>query len=181
MKSAQTAAGPGQPDRGAAPRGPGRARLAAVAGAAGVLAAASCGTATPAASPAAASSRVYEVEATTIPGLGRILADGSGRTLYLYTPDRQGPSVCARVCATAWPPLVLPRGVRRPVAGRGIDAALLGTVRRPGGALQVTYDKWPLYLYRNDEAPGQATGQAESMGLWYVVSVTGAIDRGTPS
>ncbi len=124
---------------------------------------------------------MYVVRATTIKGLGRILADGGGRTLYLYTPDHQGPSVCVRVCATAWPPLLLPRGVTRPRAGHGISAALLGTVRRPGGALQVTYNKWPLYLYRDDDAPGQATGQAEAMGLWYVVSVTGAVDRGVTS
>jgi hypothetical protein len=96
----------------------------------------------------------------------------------MYLPDHQGSSVCFLVCATAWPPLLLPKSVTRPVAGPGIDVALLGTVRRPDGALQVTYDKWPLYLYREDLAPGQANGQAESMGLWWVLSVSGAIDRG---
>jgi predicted lipoprotein with Yx(FWY)xxD motif len=139
------------------------------------FAATGCGSA------AAAGPPVYEVRAITVSGLGRILADGAGRTLYLYTPDHQGPSVCSAGCLIGWPPLVLPRGVTTPVAGPGIDPALLGTDRRPGGSLQVTYDKWPLYLYQGDFAPGQATGQADAMGLWWVVSVSGAIDRGIAS
>ena len=147
-----------------------------------VLASVVCAVAvTACGSAAAASPPVYEVRAIAISGLGRILADGADRTLYLYTPDHQGPSVCSVGCLIGWPPLVLPRGVTRPVAGPGIDPALLGTDRRPGGTLQVTYDKWPLYLYQGDFAPGQATGQADAMGLWWVVSVSGAIDRGVAS
>jgi predicted lipoprotein with Yx(FWY)xxD motif len=97
--------------------------------------------------------------------------------LYIYVPDHQGPSVCAGVCAEQWPPLVLPAGVSRPMAGPGVNPALLGTVRRTGGALQVTYNRWPLYLWEADFAPGMATGQAESMGLWYTMSVSGNVDR----
>ncbi len=136
----------------------------------------SCGTASRAAGPLR-----YEVRATTIGGLGKILADGAGLTLYMYAPDHRGPSTCSGVCATSWPPLLLPRGVTRPMAGPGISAALLGTTRRADGALQVTYNKWPLYLWQGDDAPGQATGQADDMGLWYVLSVTGSIDRGSPT
>jgi predicted lipoprotein with Yx(FWY)xxD motif len=154
----------------------GRHGVTLLTGAACAVAAVSCGTAAAGSSPPA-----YEVRASTVQGLGAILTDGSGRTLYLYVPDHQGPSVCFEVCAVLWPPLMLPASVHRPVAGRGIDAGLLGTVRRPGGALQVTYNRWPLYLYRDDVGPGQVSGQAEDMGTWYVVSVTGAIDRGVPA
>ena len=63
------------------------------------------------------------------------------------------------------------------MARGGAHASLLGTVRRPGGARQVTYNGWPLYLWEGDHGPGQATGQAENMGLWYVLSVTGSVDR----
>jgi predicted lipoprotein with Yx(FWY)xxD motif len=122
----------------------------------------------------------YEVLARTVPGLGEIVTDGDGRTLYMYAPDHQGPSVCSGFCAQQWPPLVLPRGVTRPKAGPGVRASLLGTVRRANGQLQETYGGWPLYLWIGDTAPGQATGQADDMGLWYVLSVTGAVDRGTP-
>jgi predicted lipoprotein with Yx(FWY)xxD motif len=122
----------------------------------------------------------YVVLARTIPGLGEIVTDGQGLTLYMYAPDHRGPSQCSGFCAQQWPPLVLPRGVTRPKAGPGVRASLLGTVRRANGELQETYGGWPLYLWIGDTGPGQATGQADDMGLWYVLSVTGAVDRGTP-
>ncbi len=123
---------------------------------------------------------VYVVQASKVPGLGTIIADGRGFSLYMYTPDHRGPSRCSGFCARQWPPLLLPRGVARPKAGPGVRAALLGTVRRSDGRLQVTYNRWPLYLWQGDTAPGEATGQADDMGLWYVLSVSGAVDRATP-
>jgi predicted lipoprotein with Yx(FWY)xxD motif len=129
---------------------------------------------------ASASAPAYQVRARAIAGLGTIITDGKGFTLYMYAPDHQGSSRCTGFCAQQWPPLVLPRGVGRPVAGPGIKAALLGTVRRADGQLQETYNGWPLYLWIGDTAPGQATGQADDMGLWYTVSVTGAVDKRTP-
>jgi len=140
-----------------------------------VLAATACGSGAAAGSVRAPG---YEVRATVIKGLGPILANGTGMTLYIYVPDHQGASACFLTCVAAWPPLLLPKGVSKPVAGPGVNAALLGTERRPDGDLQVTYNKWPLYLYRNDFAPGEANGQAESMGLWWVLSVNGAVNRG---
>jgi predicted lipoprotein with Yx(FWY)xxD motif len=126
------------------------------------------------------SAPAYEVQARVVAGLGKIITDGKGFTLYVYTPDHRGPSRCSGLCAKQWPPLVLPAGVRRPIAGPGVGAALLGTVRRSNGQLQETYNGWPLYLWMGDAAPGQATGQADDMGLGYVLSVSGAVDRGTP-
>jgi predicted lipoprotein with Yx(FWY)xxD motif len=121
----------------------------------------------------------YEVRVASVVGLGRVLVDGGGYTLYMYAPDHRGQSTCYQVCAHQWPPLLLPRGVRRPVAGPGVNAALLGTVTRSNGSVQVTYNKWPLYRFDADVDPGQATGQGDDMGLWYVLSPTGSIDRRT--
>ena len=133
---------------------------------------AACGSGHPAqASPA------YEVKAGFVRGLGDIIIDGRGFTLYIYVPDHQRPSVCTGVCATQWPPLVLPRGVSAPVAGPGVNPALLGTARRADGLLQVTYNRWPLYLWEGDYAPGMVTGQAEDMGAWYTMSVSGSVDK----
>lgn len=129
---------------------------------------------------ASASAPAYRVQARTIAGLGKIITDGKGFTLYMYAPDHQGTSRCTGFCAQQWPPLLLTPGVDKPAAGPGVVASLLGTVRRPGGRLQETYNGWPLYLWIGDSAPGQATGQADDMGLWYTVSVTGAVDKGTP-
>ncbi len=118
----------------------------------------------------------YSVQAINLPGPGRVLSDGAGYILYVYIPDAQGSSKCFSGCANAWPPLVLPHGVRHPVAGPGIDDALLGITRRKNGSSQVTYNRWPLYLYIGD-GRGQVTGQAEDMGSWYLLSTSGAIDR----
>lgn len=132
-----------------------------------------CGSTAPAGNPGEPS---YAVRATDLPGPGHVLEDGAGDTLYVYLPDRHGPSRCTTVCAKAWPPLVLPHGVTRPVAGPGVNATLLGTTRRPGGVRQVTYNGWPLYRYR-DDAPGQANGQGDGMGAWYLISTSGSVDR----
>jgi predicted lipoprotein with Yx(FWY)xxD motif len=133
---------------------------------------AGCGSGHP-----AQTSPVWQVHVGQVRGLGTILTDGHGFTLYIYQPDHQGPSVCTGVCAVQWPPLDLPPGVSLPVAGPGVNPALLGTAPRAGGVLQITYNRWPLYLYQDDTAPGQATGQAEDMGAWYTMSVSGNVDR----
>jgi predicted lipoprotein with Yx(FWY)xxD motif len=157
---------------------PGRARtrLSVLAACAACVCLAACGTGHPARAQAQATP-AWQVRAGVVNGLGTIVTDGRGFTLYIYQPDDQGPSVCTGVCASVWPPLVLPRGVRHPVAGPGVNPKLLGTVPRAGGVLQVTYNRWPLYLYEHDLAPGQATGQAEDMGAWYTMSVNGSVDR----
>ena len=121
--------------------------------------------------------KVYEVSTGTVSGLGTVLVDGQGMTLYMFVPDKQGASTCYGACAQAWPPLLLPAGVTSPVAGAGVQASLLGTTKRTDGTTQLTYNKWPLYLWVNDSQPGQATGQAINNlgGLWYVLSPQGNV------
>ena len=99
--------------------------------------------------------------------LGSILVDGDGNTLYLFTPDNQGESVCYDQCEDAWPPLVDDF-----TAGDGIDAALLGTAPRTDGTDQVTYNGWPLYYFANDAAPGDVNGQGVN-DVWYILSPDG--------
>ena len=161
-------------------------RLAALLIAAGISLASLWGAAVAGAQPPGgpeiyAGTAHYEVGTRDIPGLGHVLVDGSGYVLYAYVPDHQGPSKCYLGCAFYWPPLILPRGADVAVAGAGAKRSLLGTTKRKGGALQVTYDRWPLYLYENDRAPGDASGQGDDMGLWYVLSVNGSLDRKLPS
>ncbi len=103
-----------------------------------------------------------------------MLGDAQGLALYIYVPDNRGASVCYSACASAWPPLVLPPGQRESRAERGVEKRLLGTTRRADGALQVTYDGWPLYLYIGDSR-GDVTGQGLDMGTWYLMSPTGTI------
>src|SRR5438093_9657408 len=65
--------------------------------------------------------------------LGKILVDGSGRTIYLFEKDSGGRSACSGACAKAWPPLTV---TGRPTAGDGASAKLLGTVRRADGTME---------------------------------------------
>jgi predicted lipoprotein with Yx(FWY)xxD motif len=87
-------------------------------------------------------------------------------TLYRYTSDKPGASVCTGGCAAIWPPLVLPAGITTPVAAKGVDG--LGTITRPDGTVQVTYDKEPLYTYSGDSTPADAKGQGVE-GTWFAV------------
>ena len=122
----------------------------------------------------------YEVHTAGVGGAGTVLVDGQGMTLYLFEPDRQGPSTCSASCAASWPPLVLPAGVQAPGAGGGVRGGLRGAVRRSDGTLQATYDRWPLYRWIGDTRPGVATGQGLDNfgGLWYVVSTAGTAVTG---
>jgi predicted lipoprotein with Yx(FWY)xxD motif len=144
----------------------------------GVLAALSCGVLAACGSPGDARPD-YRVSVGAVAGLGHVLVAGDGHTLYMYAPDHQGRSTCYGVCAKQWPPLLLPTGTRHAIAGPGIKTALLGTVTRKNGALQVTYNGWPLYLYAVDFQPGEAAGQGDDMGLWYVLSPSGSVNRRT--
>jgi predicted lipoprotein with Yx(FWY)xxD motif len=119
----------------------------------------------------------YEVKAATISGLGPVLVDGQGITLYMFENDHQGSSShCYDICAIQWPPLTLPNGIVAPIAGPGIQPRLLGTAPRSDGSTQITYNGWPLYLWPPDRAPGKATGQAltNAGGLWFVVDPSGS-------
>lgn len=106
---------------------------------------------------------------------GTFLADVDGRPLYLFTADTQGQSsACYDACATAWPPLLTTGDPR--AAAPAVEASMLGTVERRDGAMQVTYNGWPLYYYQQDPGSGEVTGQDVHSfgGEWYLVSPEGA-------
>jgi predicted lipoprotein with Yx(FWY)xxD motif len=89
-------------------------------------------------------------------GLGRILVNSSGRTLYLFEKDRKGMSACTGQCASFWPPLMT-KG--KPRAIGGAKASLLGTTKRANGRLQVTYNHHPVYTFAEDTKKGQTKGE----------------------
>jgi predicted lipoprotein with Yx(FWY)xxD motif len=119
---------------------------------------------------------MYEVTTGKVSGLGTVLVDGQGFTVYLYEPDAQsGKSRCSGPCAVEWTPLTLSSGATEPKAGSGIDASKLSTFKRSDGSIQVTYNGWPLYTWAEDAAPGQATGEGLNNlgGLWFVLNPAG--------
>ena len=118
----------------------------------------------------------YEIKAGQVNGLGSVLVDGQGITVYIFANDTKGkPSRCYGICAIQWPPLTLPSGVSAPIAGPGIEPRLLGTAPRTDGTTQITYNGWPLYLWPPDKQPGKATGQGltNAGGLWFVITPAG--------
>jgi predicted lipoprotein with Yx(FWY)xxD motif len=142
-------------------------------GSGGAAGGGSSATTTSAASTAAAAAPAVKVAKTA---LGDVLTDPSGRTLYMFDPDKQGASACYAQCAQAWPPLTA-RGT--PGAGAGADASLLGTTKRREGTTQVTYGRWPLYYFAPDKKAGDVKGQAVG-GVWWVVSADGQVVRDVP-
>jgi predicted lipoprotein with Yx(FWY)xxD motif len=90
-------------------------------------------------------------------GLGRIMVNSRGRTLYLFEKDKRRHSACGRACAAYWPPL-LTHG--RPIATGRAKQSLLGTIKRANGTRQVTYAGHPLYTYVLDKRRGQTRGRA---------------------
>jgi predicted lipoprotein with Yx(FWY)xxD motif len=111
-------------------------------------------------------------------GLGPILADSQGRSLYLFEADTSPTSTCTSAgCVAEWPPLI---AGGPPQAGTGLAAGKLGRTTRPDGQQQVTYGGHPLYYFAGDSQPGTTAGQGltDNGGLWYVVRTDGtALDN----
>ena len=145
------------------------------------LAAAACGTSantgTNAASPGTSHSGTMPgsgasagnmVKTATVSG-ARVLTNAHGFTLYWFAPDTPAMSKCNGSCAALWPP------VKGPVtAGSGVHGTLR-VVKRSDGTMQATYNGHPLYTYKADTAPGQASGNGlnASGGVWHEMTATG--------
>ena len=113
-------------------------------------------------------------------GLGKILVNSHGRTLYLFKKDTGTTSTCFGACAVNWPPL-LANG--KTTLGSGANHSLAGTTTRSGGASQVTYNGHPLYLFTGDKKAGDTSGEGVNAfgGLWYAVSPAGNQVSGSSS
>ena len=68
--------------------------------------------------------------------------------VYTSSADSGNRSACQAACAAVYWPPVLTSG--RPLAGPGIDQNAVGTMVRPDGSHQVTYNGRPLYLFSGD-------------------------------
>ncbi|HEY7137554.1 MAG TPA: hypothetical protein VIB48_21050 [Acidimicrobiia bacterium] len=109
---------------------------------------------------------------TAATGLGTVLVDGNGMTLYALTQDVNGMPTCTGGCAQAWPPLTV-NGATLPA---GLDAMVFSVVAGPDGTHQLKAGKWPLYRFAGDSKPGDTNGQGIG-GVWFVVMPTGALHK----
>ncbi len=107
-------------------------------------------------------------------GIGQVLVDSEGHTLYAFGGDSAKAATCEAACAKAWPPLLVEHGEPHP--SNGASAARLGTVTRADGSRQVTYAGHPLYSFAGDEQPGEANGNGSSAfgGTWSALKGSGA-------
>ena len=129
---------------------------------------------------ALASTGAVTVKAVKSSSLNRsIVANAAGLTLYHLITEKKGSIACTGACRSLWPPLLV-SGAAKPVAGPGIAAAKLGTIKRPDGGVQVTYGGLALYRYRADRKSGQVNGQGVE-SLWYAVTPAGVVTRAKPS
>jgi predicted lipoprotein with Yx(FWY)xxD motif len=98
--------------------------------------------------PAGSAPPSLTVDVGTSPVYGVVLVTPAGMTLY-----RQS-GICD--CDGQYQPLLIQPG--QPLRLPPLLHGQLGSMARPDGTLQVTFDHWPLYLYTGDQAPGDANG-----------------------
>jgi len=99
----------------------------------------------------------------------KILVDSSGMTLYRLSGESASHFICtSQACLAVWHPLKAGSSAPSGVAS-------LGTVKRPDGSEQVSYEGGPLYTFASDSAPGQTNGEGfKDVGTWGVVKVGGS-------
>jgi predicted lipoprotein with Yx(FWY)xxD motif len=120
--------------------------------------------------PSAAATGVVRTASVSSLG-GSVLVDSQGLTLYHLSGEQHGKWICtSATCMKAWHPLA-------PTTGGAPSGSVgsLGTVKRPGGTMQVTYKGTPLYTFVGDVKPGEAKGQGiKDVGVWTAVTANGA-------
>jgi len=114
-----------------------------------------------------------ELNAVKVKRMGETVQNQDGFVLYRFDDDKVKPEVvsnCKGDCAKVWPPALINKGEKPKV--EGVDAELVGTVKREDGTLQLTIEKWPVYTYIGDKKPGQWKGQ--NVGKkWFVITPDG--------
>jgi predicted lipoprotein with Yx(FWY)xxD motif len=163
-----------------------RAALAGLAGVAAVMLAGCAGYAesTGGGHPAPGTSAVMTRH---LAGLGTVLVNATGKTIYSPQQEAHGRILCTGSCLSFWLPVTVKSAGGLHAAG-GVTG-VLGTVhRRDDGLTQVTYNGRPLYTFRLDHAPGEAHGSnfSDSFGgasfTWQAVTAGGGVGapaRGT--
>ncbi|MBO0772134.1 MAG: hypothetical protein J2P35_11820 [Actinobacteria bacterium] len=158
------------------------ARVAAAAAAAGLLAA--CGsTGTSSSQGTGAGGQQGTASGMTVsehklPGVGMVLTDSSGKTLYSSVQEASGAIKCTGSCLSFWFPVTVAKGAKLQAAS-GVSGTL-GRISRPDGKSQLTYNGKPLYTFKLDSGPGQAHGNnfKDSFGgtsfTWQAVTASGS-------
>ncbi|HEX5119583.1 MAG TPA: hypothetical protein VFW65_30710 [Pseudonocardiaceae bacterium] len=94
------------------------------------------------------------IATSSVAGLGTVLVDAAGKTLYFTDQDTNGTVRCTGACLGAWLP-ALAAGTTLPPG----SVAGLSVIKRPDdGREQFTYQGQPLYEFHLDGMAGQING-----------------------
>jgi len=133
---------------------------------------------------AAMSSGSETVSVDSLGGAGDVLVDNDGAALYTPDQEANGKILCASAdCTAIWKPLSVSGG--SPTGSSDIEGEL-GTIKRPDGDTQVTFDGKPLYSF-TEESAGEVTGDGfeddfdGTHFVWRVVTPTGVSPSGSSS
>ncbi|MEM9673876.1 MAG: hypothetical protein AAF992_14895 [Bacteroidota bacterium] len=94
---------------------------------------------------------------------GQYLTDQNGHTLYFFTQDVNGNSVCNDGCTGAWPVFF----TETITVEEGLEETDFGTITREDGERQSTYKGWPLYRFQGDSQPNEINGDGQN-NHWFV-------------
>jgi len=100
---------------------------------------------------------------------GPVLATPKQQALYYWTAENDFKIHCKGACAKLWPPLVVRSKAAVPTRVAGIKGTF-GTIKRPDGRLQVTFNRRPVYTYVH-EGPTQVL--CNNVNGWFVVRLRG--------
>jgi predicted lipoprotein with Yx(FWY)xxD motif len=113
-----------------------------------------------------------------VPGVGTVLVDTAGKTLYFTDSDQSGAIKCVADCTQLWQPAKAPDNVL---------GTNLGMVARPDdGTNQLTYQGHPIYTFSLDsqDKPVSGNNTTDSFGgvdfTWHAVIVS-ATDAPAPT
>jgi len=83
--------------------------------------------------------------------LGVVVATRKKLGLYTWDQEKDFKVHCTGACLKQWPPVLLMKGEKVKAMVHGIMGEF-GTITRPDGATQLTWDKHPVYTFSGDTA-----------------------------
>jgi predicted lipoprotein with Yx(FWY)xxD motif len=97
--------------------------------------------------------------------LGAVVTTHEHLALYTWSREKDKRVHCTGACAKIWPPILLEKGTKVAAHAKGIMGTF-GTIKRPDGTTQLTWDGRPVYTFHGDTATKILCNGVDG---WYVV------------